>query len=532
VLLSQAGGAFGPKSDFGTLATPGSAVVGDFNSDGDPDLAAVSSSPTLGNLVEKLFGQPGGGFGATNSYVTHDELRSAAVGDFNDDGNPDLAVGFSGRRPDAGGVRVLLGRPDGGVASEADFPVGAGPISVAVGEFNGDGDPDLAVANQGSDDVSVLLGEPGGGFGPGTEYAAGHSPDSVAIGDFNGDGDPDLAVATSANITILVGQPGGAFAPGTDVDVDGPRDIVAGDFNGDGDPDLAITVGFPDGVSVLAGRSGDGFAPGTYVATGSQPTAIAVADFNGDGDQDMAVANRTSDSVSVLRNTSPPTAVPSPAAVDFPVTPVGSTSPRRDVTIANTGEGSLAVSAVAIVGGDADQFLISGETCTEGRVRPGEECVVSVRFRPVVEGPASATLRITDNAPDSPQRVTLTGTGGPPPVPAFSVSPPSVQFANQRVGTSSAPRRVTVTNTGTGPLAVGSTTIGGQHPASFAIAADTCQGRTVAAGGSCAVDVAFRPTAAGVRTGSLVFSDNAPGSPHSVALRGRGCLLLTGLLCL
>ncbi len=249
-------------------------------------------------------------------------------------------------------------------------------------------------------------------------------------------------------------------------------------------------------MSVLAGQSGDGFGPGIYVATGSQPNAIAVADFNGDGDQDLAVASRASDSVSVLRNTSPPTATPRPAAVEFPVTPVGSTSPRRDVTIANTGEGSLAVSAVAIVGGDADQFLISGETCTEGRVRPGGECTVSVRFRPVAEGPASATLRITDNAPDSPQRVTLTGTGGPPPMPAFSVSPPNVEFANQRVGTSSASKRVTVTNSGTGPLAVG------------------------------------RPTAAGVRAGSLVFSDNASGSPHSVALRGRGCLLVTAPLCL
>src|SRR5438034_4107717 len=92
-----------------------------------------------------------------------------------------------------------------------NLPVGLNPSSVAVGDFNGDSDPDLAVANAGSDDVSILLGAAGGSFTGPTNFAAGAAPVAVAAGDFNGDSDPDLAVANSHadNVSILLGAAGG-----------------------------------------------------------------------------------------------------------------------------------------------------------------------------------------------------------------------------------------------------------------------------------------------------------------------------------
>ncbi|MBL8636849.1 MAG: VCBS repeat-containing protein, partial [Myxococcales bacterium] len=100
---------------------------------------------------------------------------------------------------------VLLGNGMGGFGAATNFSAGMGPRSVAVGDFNGDNKPDLAVANSGSNNVSVLPGNGMGGFGAVTNFAAGTNPSSVAVGDFNGDNKPDLAVANSGsnNVSVL-----------------------------------------------------------------------------------------------------------------------------------------------------------------------------------------------------------------------------------------------------------------------------------------------------------------------------------------
>jgi hypothetical protein len=311
--------------------------------------------------------------------------------------------------------------------------------------------------------------------------------------------------------------------------------VAVGDFDGDSDPDLAVANAFAGSVSVLLGQPGGGFAPKSDFATGPTPVSVAVGDFNGDSDPDLAVANSAADSVSVLINTSPPAVSLSPSSLSFPATPVGQLSGSQSVTVANTGEGSLEVTGVTIAGLDAEAFRLRGESCTDARVRPGGSCTILVRFAPVESGPASATLRIADSAPDSPRRVPLSGFGGTPPpaaAPAFSASPSSLSFGNQRRGTTSASKQVTVTNTGTAPLSISSVALAGANPGDYLITSDGCGGQTLAPGGSCTVSSAFRPTASGPRTASLRFTDNAPGSPHSVALSGRGCAILIGTACL
>ena len=138
---------------------------------------------------------------------------SVAVGDFNQDGDPDLAVA-----DESGQVLVLLGGPGGGFTGSTAVVSGsqalAGLSSVAVGDFNRDGDPDLVVANRSGNQVSVLLGGPGGSFGSPTNFPAGTLPASVAVADFNGDGKPDLAATnpTTNNVAVLLNthrhQPG------------------------------------------------------------------------------------------------------------------------------------------------------------------------------------------------------------------------------------------------------------------------------------------------------------------------------------
>jgi VCBS repeat-containing protein len=196
-----------------------------------------------------------------------------------------------------------------------------GPTSVAVGDFNGDQDLDLAVANEYSGEISALRGGAGSSFTR-TVVASGSDPVdpvsdpvSVAVGDFNQDADPDLAIAEQSpgQVRVLLGGAGDSFATATKVPPDtvaeGPLSSVAvGDFNRDGDPDLAATnptIDTPK-VEVLLGGDGGNFTtdPDHNFTAGSNPGAVAVGDFNGDGKPDLAVANTTfpPDNLAVLVN--------------------------------------------------------------------------------------------------------------------------------------------------------------------------------------------------------------------------------------
>jgi hypothetical protein len=134
-----------------------------------------------------------------------------------------------------------------------DFATGRGPASVAVGDFNGDGHLDLAVANRDDDSVSILLGQGDGTFQAAPAAAVSPGPGSMAVGDFNGDGRPDLAVASGGNnVLILLGQGNGTFVGALLVGVgNNPTFVTVGDFNGDGRPDLAVTNFYADTVSIL-----------------------------------------------------------------------------------------------------------------------------------------------------------------------------------------------------------------------------------------------------------------------------------------
>jgi hypothetical protein len=244
------------------------------------------------------------------------------VGDFNGDSDPDLAV--VNNQFFSGSVSVLLGGAGGSFTRQTpDLAVGDGPTSVAVGDFNGDSDPDLAVANQNDGTVSVLLGTSGGGGFSGPTPAGnynGSDPVSVAVGDFNGDGDPDIAVGdmSPGQILVLLGAAGGSFSGPTTTTTtftvgSGVSSVAVGDFNLDGDPDLAVANFNPPGsVSVLVGGAGGSFSGPTNFTAGSGSPSVAVGDFNRDGKPDFAAASFNSDTVAVRLNTTvPPNTRPS-----------------------------------------------------------------------------------------------------------------------------------------------------------------------------------------------------------------------------
>ena len=298
-------GAIPPFNLYGSLA------VADLNGDGLPDVVAVytyiaGAPPHPGFVAVYLQDAANPGrFLPASTYAVGNDPASVALADLNGDGRPDIVTANAILATSGAGestVSVLLqdaANPGHYLPAVSD-PTGPDPVAVAIGDLNGDGKPDLAVAD--SSGISVLFQGAAGTFLPKTTIATGSGCESVAIADLDGDGTPDLLATDAVSILVLLQTPGsgGSFsAPVRYAAGQQPLYAVAGDLNGDGRPDIAVAnIGSPSdltaaSVSVLLQdptRSG-AFLPAVNYASQADSVAVAIADLNGDGWRDLAVAN-------------------------------------------------------------------------------------------------------------------------------------------------------------------------------------------------------------------------------------------------
>jgi hypothetical protein len=308
VLLGNSDGTFQSPVFYATGNHPLGVAVGDFRHIGVLDLVTADYA-VAGGTVSVLLGNGDGTFRSPVQYLTAPHCFAVAVGDFNGDGNLDIVTANGGHFDIAGTVSVLLGKGDGTFLPAMSYAAGPYPVSVAVGDFKGDGTMDIAVANNAENGtVSVLLGNGDGTFQPAVSYAAGVNPASVAMGGFTGNGKLDLVVTNDdfynvGTVSVLLGNGDGTFQPAVQSIVgDNPSAVAVGDFNGDGKLDLAVTSSDHFYVTVLLGNGDGSFQPTVFYQTPLSPISVAVGDFNGDGFPDLAVANFYDSSVSILLN--------------------------------------------------------------------------------------------------------------------------------------------------------------------------------------------------------------------------------------
>ena len=320
VLLGNGDGTFQPQSRFAVGPFPESAVVGDFNGDGRPDLAVgcLGLAPNTGGEISVLLGRGDGTFQDQLPNLVGSDPVATLAADINHDGHLDLIT----TNEYSNDISVLLGNGDGTFEAAESFPAGIAPTGVVAGDFNGDGRIDLAVADSGDGEgqgqgVSILLGNGDGTFQPPIFYATDAYPSAIAVGDFAGNGVLDLAVANlvSDSVTVLLGDGRGGFTVEPAIPIGdpfgGPVSIAAGDFTDDGSVDLAVANPATDTVSILKGNGQGGFQTCAAVSLGGDPLVISMTlvagDFTGNGPNDLAVASASldeTDSVSIILGSS------------------------------------------------------------------------------------------------------------------------------------------------------------------------------------------------------------------------------------
>lgn len=288
-------------------------AVGDFNNDGKLDLAFANHEE---KHLTVLLGNGQGGFtSAPNSPFAVEvkpHTHGVATGDLNGDGNLDLVTDSWGNNQ----VAVLFGDGKGSFNTSATFlDVGKMPYQrVRIADINGDGKSDIITTNLEGDNVTVLLGDGKGGFkqSAGSPFPCGDSPFSVAIGDLNKDGKPDLAIVNSPSsatrsgkdgLTILLGDGAGGFkmmagSPFATGKV--PNRLAIGDVNGDGIADVAVTNPDSNNITLFLMSNKNSVASSSAIAVGKKPKGIAIRDLNGDGKADIVIANNGDNTLTVM----------------------------------------------------------------------------------------------------------------------------------------------------------------------------------------------------------------------------------------
>jgi FG-GAP-like repeat len=293
----------------------GSVEIGDFNRDNFPDIAVAN---TEDSSVTILLGNGKGKFTeATGSpFFSNRYPNDIVIADFNKDGNLDLGIANT----EVSFLTVLLGNGNGQFhqAAKSPFIVNAKPHThgIATGDFNGDGNLDLATDSWGVNSVLIIFGDGKGNFDRQMSYKVGKRPyQRLRVADVNKDGKPDIVTTNleGNNATVLLGMGEGKFqeVEGSPFPAgDAPFGIAIGDVNGDNNPDLAIANSptitaeskGKDGLSILVGDGSGKFSSlkGSPFKTGKSPSRVAIGDLDGNRINDIVVTNYNDNSISIF----------------------------------------------------------------------------------------------------------------------------------------------------------------------------------------------------------------------------------------
>jgi hypothetical protein len=331
LLVNNGSGVFAPEADYPVRNSPQAITPIDVDTDGLVDLAVpCRSADAVVVLINRPPGPPR--LSAAPKVAVRDKPRSAVTGDFNRDGILDIAVANSGEDS----ISLLRGDGNGGFSEtrRAVGVAGSHPAAIGAGDFNRDGWVDLAISlpdEAPTPSVLILYGSTTvpGDFNTGPLVTVGGKPDDMVVGDFDRDGDPDIALCdliAGAQLKVLQNDPGPSFTVLTGPGLgDMPTAIVAVDFDRDGDLDLAVANAITAVVDVVKVLTNTGSFAVTQMLTladgDNSPLSLATGDFDADGLIDLAVAAFSSDRLHVYRNLGTPLTpfATTPGTVDLPV---------------------------------------------------------------------------------------------------------------------------------------------------------------------------------------------------------------------
>ena len=470
VLLSNGKDMFAARTDYavGSESVTGAysgIAAADLTGNGKPDLIVPITYADTPYQLSILKNKGNGTFDAAVNYALPIGPDAVVAGDFNNDHKADIAVmNFGGN----GSISVLLNSGTGTFPSYTTYPISGYGYGIAVGDFNKDGNLDIVATDLTENTVSVLLGNGTGAFPTFATYATGSFPQGVTVGDFNGDGWPDIAVANQrgGTVSILINKADGSgtFLPKVDYAAAGggePWALAAGSFRGNGIMDLAVaTQSAFGGIEVLLGNGDGTFKAAVPYDTLNNANGVVVGDFNNDGNLDLAV------------------------------------------TIANAGS---TFGFVTIFPGNGDGTFGGGLTLTSGALPSG---IVAADFNG--DGGLDLATANGTTAGDTGSATVLLNE------PVIGITPSSLIFAAQKVGTTSATQIITVDNPGATPLKITSITIAGDFAET-----NNCPAK-LTVGKNCTITVTFTPTQAGTRTGTLSIKDSALSSVQKITLTGSG----------
>jgi hypothetical protein len=396
VLPGNGDGTFGTATLIPVIGSPVSLATGKFDTTGNLDIiTGTNGSP--GN-ISIIPGNGDGTFAAANNTAALNNNSEIAVGDFNNDGNADV-ITISNDPSATNNAMVLIGNGSDGAFVQSPFSLPFGSVSaVALGDFNGDGNLDVVVANQLNNSVSVLMGNGDGTFQPAQTYPTGPSPTSIIAGDFTGkalaNGKPQLDIitadSTGGGISYLANNGDGTFAALVNTAITesatggGPTIITGGDFNDDGKADVLalLSAGSSADAAILLGNGDGTFTPDATITTGGNArTGIAAGDLNANVGADVVLIDPTQ-ITSLLSNVSATTLASTTTLTDpdstFTVNTAATfTATVTDPTLAGTPTGSVNFDVNGVLSGT--ESLVNGSaTFTTQFATTGSDSIVAV----------------------------------------------------------------------------------------------------------------------------------------------------------